>query len=107
MRAIGTLMWSMTLIVGSLTERGSWLSSSAGVSALTATMALLTFSQPIGGLSEARMPANSSSTDIVDWLRNAPSDEWCSPMLNKAADEIDRLRDVVVKLQATLAARPE
>lgn len=28
---------------------------------------------------------------IVDWLRNAPSTEWCAPPLNKAADLIERL----------------
>ena len=30
--------------------------------------------------------------DIVEWLRNSNSDEWCSGQLLKAADEITRLR---------------
>jgi len=29
-------------------------------------------------------------TDIVEWLRNSTSAEWNGPMLNKAADEIER-----------------
>jgi hypothetical protein len=31
-------------------------------------------------------------TGIVEWLRKAPSNEWNGAMLNKAADEIERLR---------------
>lgn len=31
-------------------------------------------------------------SDIVEWLRNSNSDEWCSGQLLKAADEIQRLR---------------
>jgi hypothetical protein len=31
-------------------------------------------------------------TDLVEWLRNSTSAEWNGPMLNKAADEIERLR---------------
>jgi len=31
--------------------------------------------------------------DIVEWLRNSKSEEWCGAMLDKAADEIELLRD--------------
>jgi hypothetical protein len=39
-------------------------------------------------------------SDIVEWLRNAPSNEWGSGQLLKAAAEIERLR-------AALAAERE
>lgn len=34
-------------------------------------------------------------TDIVEWLRNSNSDEWCSGQLLKAADEIEKLREAL------------
>jgi hypothetical protein len=42
----------------------------------------------------------SDIVELIDWLRTAPSTEWCSPMLNKAADELERLHaamDEIVK----------
>ena len=38
-------------------------------------------------------------TDIVEWLRNSTSAEWNGPMLNKAADEIERLETEIQKLR--------
>jgi hypothetical protein len=40
-------------------------------------------------------------TDIVEWLRNALSNEWNGEMLNKIADEIERLRALVPIWQST------
>jgi hypothetical protein len=30
--------------------------------------------------------------ELIDWLRHAPSNEWCSTMLIKAAETIERLQ---------------
>jgi hypothetical protein len=43
-------------------------------------------------------------TDIVEWLRNSTSAEWNGPMLNKAADEIERLRRVLMEVECELNA---
>jgi hypothetical protein len=37
-------------------------------------------------------------SDIVEWLRNAPSNEWGSGQLLKAAAEIERLRAALAAL---------
>lgn len=43
-------------------------------------------------------------SDIVEWLRNSNSDEWCSGQLLKAADEITRLRAENEKLRKLVKA---
>lgn len=44
------------------------------------------------------MNETAEQPDIVVWLKHAPSDEWCGPMLNKAAEEIERLRRIVTTI---------
>jgi hypothetical protein len=44
-------------------------------------------------------------TDIIEWLRKAPSNEWNGAVLNKAADEIERLRAALATAQAALEAQ--
>lgn len=39
---------------------------------------------------------------LVDWLRNAPSNEWCGAMLSKAADQIERLETENWQLKGAL-----
>ena len=41
---------------------------------------------------QQHMPLPNDPDGLVEWLRTAPSNEWCGPMLNKAADEIVALR---------------
>ena len=39
---------------------------------------------------------------MIDWLRNAGSDEWNGQMLNRVADEIDGLNNTIAALRKTL-----
>ena len=46
-------------------------------------------------------------TDIVERLRAAPGHEWFyGPLVDEAADEIEKLRAQVVALQSSLEAGP-
>ena len=36
--------------------------------------------------------------ELIDWLRNSSSEEWCAPMLNKAANKIMVLRRALTEI---------
>lgn len=42
--------------------------------------------------------------EMIDWLRNAGSDEWNGQMLNRVADEIDGLNNTIAALREALKA---